>query len=64
MDFYKLIETQYNIKIKAFRLDNAREFKSNKWINFTRDKGIINEYTSPYTPAQNGISELNPLIII
>ena len=59
MDFYKLIEIQYNIKIKAFRLDNTREFKSNKQINFTRDKDIINKYTSPYTPAQNSISKIS-----
>ena len=62
--FYKLIENQFSIKIKGFRLDNAREFKSNKWNSFIKDKGIIYKYTSPYTPTQNGIAEiLNKYII-
>jgi hypothetical protein len=52
-----MIKTQFNIEIKAFRLDNAPEFKSDKWTNWTTLKGIICEYTSPYTPPQNGISE-------
>lgn len=45
-------------------LDNAGEFKSDKWVAFTKDKGIINYYTSPYTPAQNGISERLNLYLI
>ena len=64
ISFYKIIETQFNIKIKALRLDNAREFKSNKWNLFCKNKGIICEYTSPYSPSQNGISErLNRFLI-
>ncbi len=55
--FYKIIETQFNTKIKAIRLDNAKEFKSSKWDLFCKNKGIICEYTSPYSPSQNGISE-------
>jgi Reverse transcriptase (RNA-dependent DNA polymerase)/gag-polypeptide of LTR copia-type/Integrase core domain len=55
--FYKVIETQFNTKIKAFRLDNAKEFKSSKWSLFCTNKGIICEYTSPYSAPQNGISE-------
>ena len=52
-----MIKNQFNVKIKAFRLDNAPEFKSNKWTNWITSRGIICEYTSPYTPPQNGISE-------
>ena len=65
INFYKLIETQFNTLIKVLRLDNAAEFKSAKWTTFIKDKGILCEYTSPYTPAQNGIAEiLNKYIII
>jgi len=34
--------------MKAFRLNNIRKFKSNKWINFIKNKSIINKYTSFY----------------
>jgi hypothetical protein len=64
ISFCKLIETQFNIKIKALRLDNAKEFKSTKWSLFCTNKGIICEYTSPYSAPQNGISErLNRYLI-
>ena len=63
-EFINLIYNQFNIKIKGFRLDNAAEFKSAKWNTLMANKGIICEYTSPYTPAQNGIAEiLNKYII-
>jgi len=63
--FYSLIKNQFNISTKNLRLDNAKEFKSSKWDNFTKAKGIICEYTSPYTPAQNRIVEaLNKYIIV
>jgi hypothetical protein len=64
ISFYTLIETQFNSKIKALRLDNAKEFKSTKWTLFCNNKGIICEYTSPYSAPQNGISErLNRYLI-
>ena len=62
--FYTLIETQFGVKILVIRLDNAGEFKSNKWSLFCTSKGIICEYTSPYTAYQNGIAErLNRYIL-
>ena len=62
--FYTLIETQFEAKIQVLRLDNAAEFKSTKWTEFCSSKGIICEYTSPYTPSQNGIAErLNRYIL-
>jgi Reverse transcriptase (RNA-dependent DNA polymerase) len=38
-------------------LDNAKEFTGIKWTEFTKEKGIINEYTAPYSPEQNGTAE-------
>ena len=64
INFYNLILNQFNIKIKFFRLDNAQEFKSVKFTLFIKEKGIICEYTSPYSAPQNGISErLNRYIV-
>jgi hypothetical protein len=62
--FYNKILNNFNIGIRGLRIDNATEFKSTKWDTFCKDKGIICEYTSRYTPAQNGIAErLNRYII-
>jgi transposase InsO family protein len=75
LDFFKLINTQFDLNnninnnnlssyIKVIKLDNIAEFKSIKWTLFIKDKGIIYEYTSPYSIPQNGIAEiLNKYII-
>ncbi|EKD15691.1 retrotransposon protein, putative, Ty1-copia subclass [Drepanopeziza brunnea f. sp. 'multigermtubi' MB_m1] len=53
-----------NCESCVFKLDNAREFTSNKWTTFCKSKSIICEYTSPYSPSQNGIAErLNRYLI-
>ena len=57
IDFYNMILTQFNIKIKGARLDNAKEFKSIKLKIFCKSKGLLLEYSSIYTQAQNGKSE-------
>jgi hypothetical protein len=64
IDFYNMIKNQFNISIKAFRLDNAKEFKSTKWALFCKARGILCEYTSPYTPAQNSIAERLNLFLL
>ena len=59
-----MITNQFGPKIKGFHFDNGGEFTSNKWREFCASKGIICQYTSPGTPAQNAISErLNRYII-
>ena len=74
IDFCNMINNQFNSQnsvkykfmanIKAFKLDNAGEFKSNKWTHYCKQKGYICEYTSPYSPSQNGIAErLNKYLI-
>ncbi|CAL3971484.1 unnamed protein product [Diplocarpon coronariae] len=65
------LELDYDSYISAkiiekgtFKLDNASEFKLEKWANYCKNKGYINEYTSPYSPSQNGIAErLNRFLI-
>jgi transposase InsO family protein len=52
-----MILTQFKIEIKGARLDNAREFKSIKLNTFCKSKGLLLEYSSIYTQAQNGKAE-------
>ncbi|GKC19159.1 retrovirus-related pol polyprotein from transposon TNT 1-94 [Tanacetum coccineum] len=39
------------------RTDNGTEFKNNILINFCDEKGISQNFSSPYTPEQNSIAE-------
>jgi len=39
------------------RCDNGGEFKSHRLVNFCNQKGIKLEYTLPYSPQENGVSE-------
>jgi transposase InsO family protein len=49
------IERELDCKIKRFRADNAKEFK--KLAEWLKKKGIIMEFSTPYTPEQVGVAE-------
>ena len=50
-------------KLKCLRTDNGGEFKSEEFVKFCRERGIRREYTTPYSPEQNGIVEpMNQMI--
>ena len=51
------IENQSGHRIQVVRSDNGTEYTSNKFDKFFHDAGIEHQYTTPYTPQQNGISE-------
>jgi hypothetical protein len=51
-------EKQSNAKLKRLHSDNAREYKNTDFRALFTKKGVISTYTAPYTPAQNGISEI------
>lgn len=44
-------------QIKTFRSDRGGEFMSNEFREYCEGAGIERNYTSPYTPQQNGIVE-------
>jgi hypothetical protein len=53
---YNLLQTQYNIRIKAFESDN--EFAaSDAFLELCHERGIRPEPSAPHTPAQNGGGE-------
>ena len=53
-NFVTFVETQFNVKVKAIRTDNAPELKL---TNFFQSKGILHHTTCVETPQQNGIVE-------
>jgi hypothetical protein len=42
---------------KKIRSDNGMEFKNSQIEGFLKDEGIKHEFSSPYTPQQNGVVE-------
>lgn len=57
IEYINLVETQTGNRVKALRSDNGGEYTSNLLDSFLRDKGIVHEFSLPYTPQQNGMAE-------
>lgn len=45
------------LKIKKFRSDNGSEYTSGVFTDFCKSHGIMQEFSSTYTPQQNGVAE-------
>ncbi|WVZ76688.1 hypothetical protein U9M48_024641 [Paspalum notatum var. saurae] len=43
--------------MRAIRSDNGGEFRKSRFENFCRDLGLEHQFSSPYTPPQNGVVE-------
>nr|CAN71679.1 hypothetical protein VITISV_015841 [Vitis vinifera] len=55
--FHKMIETQYNAKVRVLRSDNGGEYQSSDLQKYLEGHGIIHQTTCFNTPQQNGIAE-------
>jgi transposase InsO family protein len=49
-------ENEFGLRIKKIRSDNGTEFKNSQIEGFL-EEGIKHEFSSPYTPQQNGVVE-------
>jgi transposase InsO family protein len=47
-------QNEFSLKIKKIRSDNGTEFKNSQIEGFLEEEGIKHEFSSPYTPQQNG----------
>jgi hypothetical protein len=50
-------KNEFGLRIKKIRSDNGAEFKNSQIEGFLEDEGIKHEFSSPYTPQQNGVVE-------
>ncbi|GJV67877.1 retrovirus-related pol polyprotein from transposon TNT 1-94 [Tanacetum coccineum] len=57
MSFIKRVENQNDIKVKQLKTDNGTESKNSIVINFSDEKGISQNFSSPYTPEKNSVVE-------
>jgi transposase InsO family protein len=56
-NFKALVENESGCHITSLRSDNGGEFFSKEFNNFCAKHGIKRQYTTPYTPQQNGVVE-------
>ena len=56
-DFVEEMELQNHKTPAAFRTDNGGEYVTNDLKGFFTSKGIIPEFSPPYSPESNGVAE-------
>ena len=54
--FHKMIETQYNAKVRVLRSDNGGEYQSSDLQKYLEEHDIIHQTTCSNTPQQNGVA--------
>jgi transposase InsO family protein len=52
------------LKIKSIKSDNDSEFRNTNVEEFLDEEGIKHEFSTPYTPQQNGIVERKNRMLI
>jgi transposase InsO family protein len=55
--FLRRAQNDFILRIKKIRSDNGTEFKNSQIEGFLEYEGIKHEFSSPYTPQQNGVVE-------
>jgi hypothetical protein len=55
--FLRWAQNEFGLRNKKIRSDNGTEFKNSQIEGFLEEEGINHEFSSPYTPQQNGVME-------
>jgi hypothetical protein len=55
--FLRRAQNEFGLRIKKIRSNNGTEFKNSQIEGFLEEEGIKHEFSSPYTPQQNGVVE-------
>jgi hypothetical protein len=55
--FLRRAQNEFGLRIKKIRSDNGIEFKNSQIEGLLEEEGIKHEFSSPYTPQQNGVVE-------
>jgi hypothetical protein len=56
-EFRTMVEKKTGKSIKILRSDQGGEYKSGDFIKYCKDHGIVQQFTVPHTPQQNGVVE-------
>jgi hypothetical protein len=57
-------QNEFGLRIKKIRSDNGTEFKNSQIEGFLVEEGIKHEFSSPYTPQQNGVVERKNITLL
>ncbi|GKF97814.1 retrovirus-related pol polyprotein from transposon TNT 1-94, partial [Tanacetum coccineum] len=57
MSFIKIVENQNDVKVEQIRTDNGTKFRNHELESFCNEKGISQNFSSPYTSEQNGVAK-------
>jgi transposase InsO family protein len=55
--FLRRAQNEFELKVKKIRSDNGSEFKNLEVEEYLEEEGIKHEFSTPYTPHQNGVVE-------
>jgi transposase InsO family protein len=55
--FLRRAQNEFGLRIKKIRSDNGMDFKNSQIEGFLKEEGIKHEFSSSYTPQQNGVVE-------
>jgi transposase InsO family protein len=55
--FLRRAQNEFVLKVKKIRSDNRSEFKNLQVEEYLEEEGIKHEFSTPYTPHQNGVVE-------
>ncbi|GJR69811.1 retrovirus-related pol polyprotein from transposon TNT 1-94 [Tanacetum coccineum] len=58
------MENLNEVRVKELKSDNGTEFRNHKLEEFCDEKGISQNFSSPYTPEQNGVAERRNITLI
>jgi transposase InsO family protein len=62
--FLKRAQNEFDAKVKKIRSDNGSEFKNTQVEDYLNQEGIEHEFSAPYTPQQNEVSERKNMTLI
>jgi transposase InsO family protein len=57
-------QNEFSLRIKKIRSDNGMEFKNSQIEGFLEEEGMKHEFSSPYTPQQNGVVERKNITLL
>jgi transposase InsO family protein len=62
--FLRWAQNEFGLRIKKIISDNGMEFKNSQIEGFLEEEGIKHEFSSPYTPQQNGVVERKNITLL
>jgi hypothetical protein len=62
--FLRQAQNEFGLRIKKIRSDNGTEFLNSQIEGFLEEEGIKHEFSSPYTPQQNGVVERKNITLL